>query len=71
MDDDTKGEAISQGPPTTFLKPKYLQRELRIGPGMCYRLLKSGAIPAIRIGGVYRIHRSQLEGALRIHSDFR
>ena len=70
MDDDTHGEAITQEPPaTTFLTPKDLQRELRIGQGMCYRLLKSGDIPSIRIGGVYRIHRSQLEEALGVCSD--
>jgi excisionase family DNA binding protein len=65
VDDDTVGGAVTQEPPVTYLSPKDLQRELRIGEKLCYRLLKSGAIPSIRVGDLYRIHRSQLEEALQ------
>ena len=68
MNDDTHGRALTQEPPVAYLTPKDLQRELRIGQGMCYRLLKSGAIPSVRVGGVYRISRSQLEEALGVKS---
>jgi excisionase family DNA binding protein len=67
--DDTHGVAVTQEPPVTFLTPKDLQRELRIGEKLTYRLLKSGTIPSIRVGGVYRIHRVRLEEALGIHPD--
>ncbi len=66
MDDDTHGGAVTQEPRVTYLTPRDLQHELQIGEKLCYRLLKSGRIPSIRIGGVYRIHRSQLEEALGI-----
>jgi excisionase family DNA binding protein len=69
VDDDTHGRVITQEPPVTYLTPKDLQRELRIGEKLCYRLLQNGTIPSIRIGGVYRIHRSRLEEALDIQSD--
>lgn len=66
MEDDTHGGAAVQEQPVTFLTPKELQRELQIGEKLCYRLLQEGFIPSVRIGGVYRIHRSQLE-ALGVH----
>lgn len=69
MVDDTHGEAVAQEPPVTFLTPRNLQAELQIGEKLCYRLLKSGRIPSVKVGGVYRIHRSQLEEALGIHPD--
>jgi excisionase family DNA binding protein len=64
MDNDTHGGAIVQELPVTFLTPKDLQRELQIGEKLCYRLLRDGAIPSVRIGGLYRTPRGQLEEAL-------
>ena len=65
MDDDTHGRAVTQEPPVTFLTPKDLQHELQIGEKLCYKLLKEGAIPSVRIGGLYRIPRRLLEEELR------
>jgi excisionase family DNA binding protein len=64
MDDDSRGGVITQEPPITFLTPKDLQRELQIGQKLAYRLLKSGEIPSVRVGGLYRIRRQDLEEAL-------
>jgi len=50
-----------------WLTPKDIQRELRIGEKLAYRLLQDGTIPSVRVGGVYRIHRSHLEESLGIH----
>ncbi len=69
MDDDTHGGAVVQEPPVAYLTPKDIQRELQIGEKLAYRLLKDGTIPSIRVGGVYRIPRPQLEEALGIDSD--
>jgi len=44
-----------------WLTPKDLQRELRIGERLCYRLLRTGAIPSVRIGSLYRIRREVME----------
>ncbi len=68
MKDNTHSGATTQEPSASFLTPKDLQRELQIGEKLAYRLLKSGAIPSIRVGGVYRIRRSQLE-ALGVPTD--
>ncbi len=68
MKDHTHSGAKTQEPSATFLTPKDLQRELQIGEKLAYSLLKSGAIPSIRVGGVYRIRRSQLE-ALGVPTD--
>ncbi len=68
MKDHTHSGETTQGPSATFLTPKDLQRELQIGEKLAYRLLKSGAIPSIRVGSVYRIRRSQLE-ALVVPTD--
>lgn len=64
MDDHTHGEAAVQEQPVAFLTPKDLQRELRIGEKLAYRLLRDGAIPSVRVGGLYRIPRRRLEEAL-------
>ncbi len=69
MDDDTHGGAVAQEQPAAFLTPKDLQRELKIGERLAYKLLKSGEIPSVRLGGVYRIHRRQLEEALGVRPD--
>ena len=62
--DNTHGGANVQETAVTFLTPKDLQRELQIGEKLCYRLLKDGIIPSVRIGGVYRIPRKHFEEAL-------
>ncbi len=64
MDDHTHGAAAVQEQSVTFLTPKDLQRELRIGEKLAYRLLKDGTIPSVRIGGLYRIPRPRFEEAL-------
>ncbi len=71
MDDDSPGGAVTQEQPSTYLTPKDLQRELLIGEKLCYRLLQSGSIPSVRVGGVYRIPRKQLEEALLSSAVFR
>jgi excisionase family DNA binding protein len=44
-----------------WLTPKDLQRELRIGERLCYRLLRAGEIPSVRVGNLYRVRREVLE----------
>jgi excisionase family DNA binding protein len=44
-----------------WLTPKDLQHELRIGERLCYRLLRTGEFPSIRIGNLYRVHKEVLE----------
>ncbi len=51
----------SRAPAQGWLTPKDLQTELRIGEKLCYRLLKTGAIPSVRIGNLYRVRREVLE----------
>jgi excisionase family DNA binding protein len=46
---------------TDWLTPKDLQHELRIGERLCYRLLRTGAIPSVRIGNLYRVRKEVLE----------
>ena len=45
-----------------WLTPKDLQHELRIGERLCYCLLRTGEIPSIRIGNLYRVRKEVLEG---------
>jgi len=53
---------ITQEPDvSTWLTPKDVQRELRIGQKLTYRLLKTGEIPSIRVGGLYRVQREALD----------
>ncbi len=61
MKKDTNHGPPAQAREAGFLTTKDLQRELKISQGLAYRLIKSGAIPSIRVGTVYRIHRSDLE----------
>ncbi len=63
MGDDKRVSQKGQPEPSTWLTPKDLQQELRLGEKAVYRLLRSGAIPSIRLGGVYRINRRHLEDA--------
>jgi excisionase family DNA binding protein len=51
----------SQAPAQDWLTPKDLQAELRIGEKLCYRLLRNGEIPSVRIGNLYRVRREVLE----------
>lgn len=51
----------SQTEAQDWLTPKDLQAELRIGERLCYRLLRTGAIPSVRVGNLYRVHREVLE----------
>ena len=44
-----------------WLTPKDLQHELRIGERLCYRLLRNGTIPSVRIGNLYRVRKEVLE----------
>jgi excisionase family DNA binding protein len=44
-----------------WLTPKDLQHELRIGERLCYRLLRTGSIPSVRIGNLYRVRKEVLE----------
>ncbi len=69
MDDNSPSGAVTQEQPSTYLTPKDLQRELQIGEKLCYRLLRSEAIPSVRIGGVYRIARKNFEEALSVGVD--
>lgn len=47
-----------------WLTIRDLQHELQIGQKLAYRLVKSGTIPSVRVGGLIRIYRPQLEEAL-------
>jgi len=62
-DDKPLGSGGQPCKPSTWLTPKDLQAELRLGEKSIYRLLQSGAIPSIRLGGVYRVNRRHLEDA--------
>ncbi len=66
VDDDTHGGAVAQEQPAAYLTPKDIQRELRIGERLAYKLLKDGTIPSVRVGGLYRIPRSRLDEALGV-----
>ena len=46
---------------TDWLTPKDLQHDLRIGERLCYRLLRTGRIPSVRIGNLYRVRKEVLE----------
>jgi len=50
-----------QGPDLDWLTPKELQDELRIGERLCYRLLRTGAVPSVRVGKLYRVRRETLD----------
>ena len=44
-----------------YLTPKEVMEELAIGRNTFYRLVNSGALPAFRIGKLWRVKRSELE----------
>lgn len=62
--DTTYSPADVQVASGNWLTPKDLQHELRIGQKLAYKLLKSGSIPSVRVGGLIRIYRPRLEEAL-------
>lgn len=43
-----------------FLTPQDVQRELAIGKNTFYRLVRSGQLPAFRIGKLWRVRRTDL-----------
>jgi len=43
-----------------FLTPQDVQRELSIGKNTFYRLVRSGQLPAFRIGKLWRVRRDVL-----------
>ena len=45
----------------SLLKPSEVQQKLHISKSTLYRLIRSGQLPAVRIGGSYRIRMSELE----------
>lgn len=45
----------------SLLKPSEVQQKLHISKSTLYRLIRSGQLPAVRIGGSYRIRTSLLE----------
>ena len=57
----TETPATQEPDVSDWLTPKDLQRELRIGERLCYRLLRSGAIRSIRVGNLYRVRKEVLE----------
>ncbi len=57
----TKTPAV-QGPDVPdWLTPQELQDELRIGQRLCYRLLRTGAVPSVRVGKLYRVRRETVD----------
>ena len=66
MEDHTPAGSRVQGESANWLTPKDLQQEFRLGEKAVYRLLRSGAIPSVRLGGVYRVHRSHIEEAFLV-----
>ncbi len=52
-----QARAIQEAAPADWFTPREIQRELRIGERLCYRLLKTGEIPSVRVGKLYRVRR--------------
>jgi excisionase family DNA binding protein len=57
----TEIPAVQEPDVSDWLTPRDLQHELRIGERLCYRLLRTGAVPSVRIGNLYRVRREILE----------
>ncbi len=57
----TENPAMQEPDVEDWLTPKDLQDELRIGERLCYRLLRTGAVPSVRVGKLYRVRRETLE----------
>ena len=47
-----------------ILKPNEIMDILQVSRGICYELLRSGAIPSFRIGKLYRIVKKDFIGYL-------
>jgi excisionase family DNA binding protein len=62
--DNSRSGAEKQAADVAFLTPKDLQTQLQIGERLCYKLLRSQAIPNIRVAGMYRIRRQDLDEVL-------
>ncbi len=57
----TEMPAMQEPDVSDWLTPRDLQDELRIGERLCYRLLRTGAVPSVRVGKLYRVRREVLE----------
>ncbi len=57
----TEIPAVQEPDVSDWLTPRDLQHELRIGERLCYRLLRTGAVPSVRIGNLYRVRREILD----------
>ena len=57
----TEIPAVQEPDVSDWLTPREIQDELRIGERLCYRLLRTGAVPSVRIGNLYRVRREILE----------
>ena len=44
-----------------LLTPSEVQQLLHISKSTLYRLIRSGQLPSVRVGGVYRIRMSEFE----------
>jgi len=57
----TEIPAVQEPDVSDWLTPREIQDELRIGERLCYRLLRTGAVPSVRVGTLYRVRREILE----------
>ncbi len=64
MVDDKHGAADVQATLPVFLTSRDIQEQLQIGERLTYKLLSSGAIPSVRVNGLYRVRREDLDEAL-------
>ena len=49
----------------TYLTAREVEARLRIARHTLYRLIKAGVVPAVRLGGQFRIPEAALNEALR------
>ncbi|MFN8474897.1 MAG: helix-turn-helix domain-containing protein [Anaerolineae bacterium] len=52
---------------TEYLTPKEIAQLLKLHEETIRRYLRSGELPAIKLGGVYRVKREDLEEFLKKH----
>lgn len=52
---------------TLLLKPDRVAQELDVSRSTVYALLRDGELPAIRIGGRFRVRRDHLEAWVKQH----
>jgi len=62
--DDSRPGAEKQPADATFLTAADVSTRLQIGERLTYKLLRSQAIPNVRVAGMYRIRREDLDEAL-------